>query len=64
MGAWPSLAHPLLDALMRFALATPDITRLAALRAVWRVCLALSGGAAALLLTLAGGAVAAGAAGM
>lgn len=55
---WGALAHGLLSDLARFALTTPDIARLAALRAVWQVSLGLSAGLAALLMVAAGGLVA------
>jgi hypothetical protein len=55
---WGTLAHTLLSGLSRFALSTPDISTLPALKAVWQVSLGLSAGLAALLLAAAGGVVA------
>lgn|GEM_PF-4472713 len=53
---WPSLAHTLLSGLMAFATTTPDIASIAAVAALWRVTLGLSGGVAALALLAAAGA--------
>lgn len=52
---WTSFAHTLLSGLTRFALATPDIASIPALVAVWRTCLGLSAGVAALTFAAAGG---------
>ena len=55
---WTALAHALLSDLGRFALTTPDIATLPALRAVWQVSLGLSTGIMTLLACAAGGLVA------